>query len=107
MLIPRRHPLGVVLDTRRVVDPQLPGGVIDDHPRHVDGVLQERPQHPDRPPLDHPAEPVVASALGPRDLQRGRVQEEEPLQLLWRRIRHERPVSPDLLIRQELNSHNP
>jgi hypothetical protein len=100
-------PVAVLLHRRPVLDAELFGDVPDHHLRYLDraGVGQERAEHPHRSPLDRPAEPVLQATPGSRLRQRGLIQEEELLQLLRRRVRHEPAIPAHLLHRQPLMRH--
>jgi hypothetical protein len=107
MLVRRLLPLGVPLHHRRIRDLQLGGHVLQSRPRHIEGILgQEMPQEPHCSDLQPKAELVMISALVRDQIQRGAVEQEEPLQFRTAQLTDEPLVRGHLTIRQELNGHS-
>jgi hypothetical protein len=84
---------------------ELLGNELSHHRRDLPRLGQERAEHPDRSPLHRPAQPVVATPLGPRELQRGLIQAEKLLKLLRSRIADEPTVARYLILRKILYRH--
>jgi hypothetical protein len=98
MLKPCRPPLQVLRQTRRIIDTQLFGEVVDQLRRHVQRIGQEHPQIPHRDHLEGEAQPVVVPP--PRADQPAVliVQVEEPFQLHPRQRREPAVAGHTLII---------
>jgi hypothetical protein len=103
----RLHPLGVPLHHRGVLDAELPAHEVQHLTRHVERVLQERPEPPHRHQLQSEPGLHVAAAPQADQLQVLVIEEEHPLKVRLRRRGRVPPVRRRLIIRQELNRHNP
>jgi hypothetical protein len=96
-------PLGVPLDLRDVLDPELLAEILQHLVRHVQRIGQEAPDEPGRGQLEGEAETGVCTA--PLGDQRSIcvIEEEEPLQLRLRRSARVPAVRGGLAVTQELN----
>ncbi len=77
----RPVPLAVLLQARRIRDPQLLGEVLGDLRRNLPRVRHEPAQVAHAGQLDREPEPVVRTPFGLHFLQIRVIQEEVPLQL--------------------------